>query len=154
MDFENIDTDELVDLLTDYETEHDVKNAEKIYKIINDRDIESDFWRESFNDEREWIVRTILNCRNPLTIHDIMLIRSDELFREALENYDIGMDDVTAVMECMDEDDQCYTKKRINLICKHLENEDLQKCIIYFENKISPNEILIKILKTELKKRK
>jgi hypothetical protein len=169
--FENIDTDpkvksrsdtyKLIGLLCDYETNNDVKNVKKIYRILNTRqDLESDFWRESFNDDHDWVVRIVLECRKPLSIHDVMLIQSETLFEEALETYKIDMKDFSAIMECIDNDDVYYSEKRIKLVCKYLRKEELEECISYLEKEknclnrfLDMYENLLKIARSELKKR-
>ena len=135
MEFENILSDKLVDLLNEYEEKHDETAVKEIYKILNDRnDMEGDFWREVFYDSDDWVIRIIASVRKPLIIHDVFLIQSNLLFQEVLNNYNVNMDGVECVFENLLDDCGPEDTRKIKLILKKLKKSQLQDLAQTFMN--------------------
>lgn len=132
MDYDKIKSDDLIDMLDDLEAKKNAASIKAIYKILNDRDdSEGDFWREVFYDSPEWILRIILSVRNPLTIHDVCLIQSDELFAEVLDTYNVDMDGVEGVIERFDEKPE--EAERAKLILSRLTKIQLKTLFEFFK---------------------
>lgn len=99
MDFASIGTDELVNILDKYEKNGDIKSVKEIYKILNNRDVESCFWKELFYEGTEWQIKLAASIKKPLGIYEVSLIQSDELFEKIMKKYDVCMDGVKMVLD-------------------------------------------------------
>lgn len=115
-----------IDLLEKLEYYEDLKNKDKvteIYQILQQRSIdyhgentvESDFWREVYSESPNWVISIVSHIR-PLTIHDIALVKSSQMFEALLSREDLDMEGYEDVIESlMDEDDET-NNKRIEMI--------------------------------------
>jgi hypothetical protein len=113
LDCTTLDDEELIEALCRYEGARDQSTTKEIYKEIIKRDrIGAGFWREVYADSANWIIDLVTKLRQP-RLSEIVLVRSNEKFKELVTKNNIDMGDYDGVMDALEEENDTY---RINLI--------------------------------------
>ena len=118
-----MNTFDLLGELEVHEKAQDKTKVTEIYKILQERSIgvhgddsiQDDFWREVYSESPDWVIEIVSNIR-PLTIHDIHLVSSDQMFETLLSRPDLNMEGYEAVIESLEDEQTERNNNRIRLI--------------------------------------
>lgn len=127
MEYRLMDHEQLADVLYRAETNSDSEKVKKIYEELNERDdIDGDFWKDVFSESEQWVLEIVIEVRNPLYLHEVILIPDDDVFEAVMNDYNIKMTDIDNIVKDLVIKGN---KERLKIILQCLDTEEFNRII-------------------------